>query len=81
MQAVAHPDHLEIAVRAEKLALYVLLTATVPGRFSDGCFDLGPGECKNITFRPDDPADIASAQAGLQLYDLTSSHTLPTKDL
>jgi beta-mannosidase len=46
-------DHVEVAVRAGKLALSVELHAPVPGRFSDNGFDLLPGETRVLKFVPE----------------------------
>ena len=43
----------ELTLTAEKLALFVLVEASVPGRFSDNAFDMTAGESRVLRFVPE----------------------------
>ncbi|MFM2279004.1 MAG: hypothetical protein RLZZ444_1235, partial [Pseudomonadota bacterium] len=44
-----------LTLSATGLALFVMVEADCPGRFSDNAFDLFAGESRTISFMPDDP--------------------------
>ena len=58
----------EIALSAKGLALFVMIEANVPGRFSDNVFDMIGGESRSIGFVPED----AGAEAEFTIRDLHS---------
>ncbi len=64
---------LSVKVAAERPAYFVALECDVPGHFSDAAFDLLPGEPREVTFRPDDPATLAEAARTLIVRDLFSA--------
>ncbi|MBX9458957.1 MAG: glycoside hydrolase family 2 protein [Rhizobium sp.] len=49
----------EITLAAEGLALFVLVEASVAGRFSDNAFDMTSGEHRIVTFTPEDAGEEA----------------------
>lgn len=49
----------EITLTANALALFVLVEADVPGRFSDNAFDMTAGESRTIRFTPGNAGDEA----------------------
>jgi beta-mannosidase len=73
---VAQAENLvHVRLTAEKLSLFVGLSTTAAGHFSDNFFDLLAGESRTITFRPDSPDDLEKARQNLALRDLyLSSH-------
>lgn len=58
----------EITLVAKALALFVLLEASVPGRFSDNAFDMTAGESRTIGFVP----ESAGADCQFVIRDLHS---------
>jgi beta-mannosidase len=57
---------LEIDVTAAGLALFVMLEADQPGRYSDNLFDLAAGETRRIIFTP----KAGSGQPQFRIFDL-----------
>jgi beta-mannosidase len=58
----------EIALSSRGLALFVMIEASIDGRFSDNVLDLTSGESQTITFIPAD----AAAEAEFTIRDLYS---------
>ena len=61
----------EITLASKGLALFVMIEASVAGRFSDNAFDMTAGESRTITFTPED----AGATAEFTIRDLHSCQT------
>jgi beta-mannosidase len=59
----------DLVVKAESLALFVLIESGTPGRYSDNAFDLAAGESRSIRFTPAVPTD---AIPQFRIYDLYS---------
>lgn len=59
----------DLVVKAEALALFVLIESGTPGRYSDNAFDLAAGESRSIRFTPAVPTD---AIPQFRIYDLYS---------
>lgn len=63
---------IEVTVSATALALFVMIEADKPGRYSDNAFDLAAGDSRQILFHPQEPGimpvfrvyDLHSCQAG-----------------
>ena len=65
-----------LAVSATKTALYVVLTTTVPGRFSDNAFLVEAATTKTIDFVPWEafgPGDLAALKATLRVEHLAQN--------
>ncbi|MEO1240227.1 MAG: glycoside hydrolase family 2 protein [Pseudomonadota bacterium] len=45
-----------VTLSADGLSLFTTVEADCPGRFSDNAFDMLPGEVRQVTFTPTDPA-------------------------
>jgi beta-mannosidase len=71
--ATLNDGAVNIAITAKAIALYVSAECDVAGHFSDNAFDLLLGESRVITFKPDNPADLARAKDTLLIRDLYSS--------
>jgi beta-mannosidase len=73
LDARAESDVVRIALSAAAPALFVSLEAAVPGRFSDNCFALLPGEERSIEFKPLQgfAAEAAKSIAARDLYTAT----------
>ncbi len=72
LQFAASPsgdDSLDILVKAQGLALFVLIESSTPGRYSDNAFDLAAGESRLIRFTPAVPMDDVPQ---FHIYDLYS---------
>ncbi len=65
-----HDSELRISLRSERPAFFIALETEVPGRFSDNFVHLKPGQPVEITFRPNDPADVDVARNTMTLTDL-----------
>ncbi|CAN7344752.1 beta-mannosidase [Neorhizobium tomejilense] len=61
----------DLVVKAEGLALFVLIESGTAGRYSDNAFDLASGESRSIRFTPAAPTD---AIPQFRIYDLYSCH-------
>ncbi|MBW6424682.1 glycoside hydrolase family 2 protein [Rhizobium sp. XQZ8] len=59
----------DILVKADGLALFILVESNTPGRYSDNAFDLAAGESRVIRFTPAVPMD---AIPQFRIYDLYS---------
>ncbi|AXV16408.1 beta-mannosidase [Neorhizobium sp. SOG26] len=59
----------DVLVKAQGLALFVLVETDVPGRYSDNAFNLAAGESRLIRFTP---ADAAETLPQFRIYDLYS---------
>jgi Beta-galactosidase/beta-glucuronidase len=59
----------DLLVKAQGVALFVLVETDVPGRYSDNAFDLAAGESRLIRFTPADPAETLPQ---FRIYDLYS---------
>jgi beta-mannosidase len=72
----ARPDGnvVRLSLTAERLALYVAVESRAAGHFSDNVFDILPGETVELTFTPDDPADLSAGVADFIVRDLHSSY-------
>ena len=65
----------DILVEAKGLALYVMIEADMPGRYSDNAFDLAAGENRRITFNPsivDASSNLDGVAPQFRIYDLYS---------
>ncbi len=62
-----------ISLHAKNAAFYVAAETGVNGTYSDNVLDMLPGEKAMISFTPDDPAQIQTAQENLIIRDLYSS--------
>ncbi len=61
----------DLVLKAEGLALFVLIESGTTGRYSDNAFDLASGESRSIRFTPAAPTD---AIPQFRIYDLYSCH-------
>ena len=61
----------DLVVKADGLALFVLIESGTAGRYSDNAFDLARGESRSIRFTPAAPTD---AIPQFRIYDLYSCH-------
>ncbi len=61
----------DLVVKADGLALFVLIESGTTGRYSDNAFDLARGESRSIRFTPAAPTD---AIPQFRIYDLYSCH-------
>jgi beta-mannosidase len=61
----------DLVVKADGLALFVLIESGTAGRYSDNAFDLASGESRSIRFTPAAPTD---AIPQFRIYDLYSCH-------
>jgi beta-mannosidase len=73
LDVTVHEGSLDITVSSSVLALYVMLECSAKGLFSDNVFDLLPGETLRVQFKPEQPSELAAAQASLVVRDLYSS--------
>lgn len=64
---------MEVEVKAEGLALFVMVEADVAGRYSDNLFDLAAGESRRIVFSPSDKSQ--TAKPSFKLFDLYTSQS------
>jgi beta-mannosidase len=61
----------DLVVKADGLALFVLIESGTTGRYSDNAFDLASGESRSIRFTPAAPTD---AIPQFRIYDLYSCY-------
>ena len=67
----------EIDVTAAGLALFVMLEADQPGRYSDNLFDLSAGETRRIIFTP----KAGGPQPHFHIFDLHTCQSSPNPDI
>jgi beta-mannosidase len=63
----------EVEVSSTGLALFVMVEADVPGRYSDNLFDLAAGETRRIVFSPKDKEN--HSRPSFRIFDLFSSQS------